>query len=253
MNPVVLTFAIVFAKERVYGMQYAGGKFRQSKQWAPIIQSVIGNRPYVEPFLGGGNMMMRIKAKNRIGADINPYLMQMWIALQEGWIPPKDVSEKFYAKVKANRDEYPCELVGFLGFGASFGAKWFNSYARNAQGKNYAAASSRVLLKQIKLMRDVQFVQSCFWFLEIPKNAVVYCDPPYKNAGGVYHFSSNKFDYERYYDHCRFLVKQGCVVFASEYSMPKDFELVHSMKLTTCLESRADKCGFQTDNLYLLS
>ena len=51
-------------------MKYVGSKNRLSKQIAPIIQSYIDNMPdchgYLEPFVGGANMIDKIKCPCKI-------------------------------------------------------------------------------------------------------------------------------------------------------------------------------------------
>jgi DNA adenine methylase len=60
-------------------MKYVGSKNRLSKQIAPIIQSYIDNMPdcrgYLEPFVGGANMIDKIKCPCKIGNDVHKYLI----------------------------------------------------------------------------------------------------------------------------------------------------------------------------------
>lgn len=86
----------------------------------------------------------------RIANDIHPELIIMWRALQKGWIPPSLVSEEDYVKAKAG-EGFPF-LRGFIGFGCSFGGKWFGGYARDSQERNYALQSKNSVLKQIASM-----------------------------------------------------------------------------------------------------
>ena len=53
-----------------------------------------------------------------------------------------------YDYIRTHKDEDHV-LTGFVGFGCSFGGKWFGGYARNAGGTNYAAQSKRSLLKDM--------------------------------------------------------------------------------------------------------
>ena len=48
-------------------MQYVGSKNKLSKDLAPIIQSYIteGTKGYLEPFVGGANMIDKIKHHNK--------------------------------------------------------------------------------------------------------------------------------------------------------------------------------------------
>ena len=63
-------------------MKYVGSKNRLSKQIAPIIQSYIDNMPdcrgYLEPFVGGANMIDKIKCPCKIGTDVHKYLIGLY-------------------------------------------------------------------------------------------------------------------------------------------------------------------------------
>ena len=56
-------------------MKYVGSKNRLAKELAPIIQSYITEDTvaYYEPFVGGGNMIDKIKCKNKYGSDKRNY------------------------------------------------------------------------------------------------------------------------------------------------------------------------------------
>jgi DNA adenine methylase len=53
----------------------------------------------VEPFVGGANVIDKVQGK-RIGGDKNEYVIALFKALQNGWIPPKNVSEEECEKFK---------------------------------------------------------------------------------------------------------------------------------------------------------
>lgn len=63
-------------------MQYVGSKNRISKELAPIIQSYITDETvaYIEPFVGGANMIDKIKHPTKIGSDIHKAIF-FW-----GWV-----------------------------------------------------------------------------------------------------------------------------------------------------------------------
>ena len=60
-------------------MEYIGSKNRLSKELAPIIQSYITEetKGYLEPFVGGANMIDKIKCNKRIGCDIHEELIAL--------------------------------------------------------------------------------------------------------------------------------------------------------------------------------
>lgn len=64
-------------------MKYVGSKARISRHILPIIQGAIdrnGIETYVEPFVGGGNLIDKVHCHNRIGYDNNEYLIGFWQA-----------------------------------------------------------------------------------------------------------------------------------------------------------------------------
>ena len=68
-------------------IKFVGSKNRISKYIAPILQKCIddnGVTTYYEPFVGGANMIDKIRCENRIGNDIHPQLIAMFKALQSG-------------------------------------------------------------------------------------------------------------------------------------------------------------------------
>ena len=63
----------------------------------------------------------------------------------------------------------------------------------------------------------------------MPKNALIYCDPPYLNTKGY----GIEFDHSHFYDWCR---AQKELVLISEYQMPDDFIPIwqKNKKVTLC-------------------
>lgn len=51
-------------------------------------------------------------------------------------------------------------LTGFVGFGCSFGGKWFGGYAKNKTNTNYALQSKKSLLKDMATLIDAEFTCS---------------------------------------------------------------------------------------------
>ena len=120
-------------------MQYLGSKNRIAKHILPLIKERLKPEQwYVEPFMGGANMMDKVDHPYRIGNDFNYQLIELWRALQRGWIPPENVREEEYAYLKQAQDIEDPALVAFTGFLVSFAGKWFAGYARNKKNDNYA-------------------------------------------------------------------------------------------------------------------
>ena len=156
-------------------MKYMGSKNRIAKEILPIMLKERGQRTWVEPFVGGANVIDKVQG-NRIGNDNQEYVIALYKALQNGWLPPEEVSEELYAEYKRRQDNLD-PLTAFIGIGCSFGGKWFGGYVRQ-KGYNFAAGGKRALQKQLPFILDVHFFYKDYreWY---PKNKLIYCDPPY--------------------------------------------------------------------------
>ena len=216
-------------------MKYMGSKNRIAKEILPI---VLKNRKpeqwYVEPFVGGSNLIEKVEG-NRMGNDINYYLIELSKALQTGWLPPKDVPETFYKMIKDKPEDYmPC-MVGYCGFQLSYGAMWFGSYRRDNEGRrNYANEAYRNVAKQAPKLKGIVYSNTEYWKMDIPPNSIIYCDPPYKGTT-KYKANETEFDYEMFYHWCRNMAKQGHTVYVSEYQMPDDFECIWQKEICSSL------------------
>lgn len=223
-----------------------GSKARLSKDLAPIINRLIqenGIDTYIEPFVGGANMIEHIACENRIGLDNNEYLIAMWSDLQKGWIPPNTMSKEMYLDIKNNKDKYGKSLVAIAGFCATYNAKWFGGYAGVVKTKigtlrNYYDESIRNIIKQSKNIMDVNFVHGDYTYFNNYKNCLIYCDIPYQNT--TKYGTSIGFDYDKFWDWAREMSKDN-IVLVSEYNAPPDFECIYARTLTTTLDKNSRK------------
>ena len=202
-------------------MQYLGGKSKIRKELSKFLESVrIPGQAYFEPFVGGGWVLQEMSGKRK-ASDGNKALISMYQALQEGWEPPEFVSEQTYKEYQSNRNTDD-PMTAFCGFGVSFAGKWFGGYARSEGKTCYAATSKRSLLKQLPLIKDVEFVQGLYNEHE-PEGMLVYCDPPYANTTQYGAFTG--FDHKAFWEKMREWTLSNTVV-VSEYEAPEDFVCV---------------------------
>lgn len=219
-------------------MQYMGGKSRISKQISEVLNSAINkDTPFVSLFCGSCAIESKVQATTKILNDKHPYLIAMWQALQNGWMPPDVVTKEEYYRVKDNMDENPA-LTGFIGFGCSFGGKWWGGYAKDKRGDDYCGQAKRGLLKDLVGIQSATFTCSDYRDVEIPDGAVVYCDPPYVNTTG---YTVGQFNTNEFWDYMRQLSKR-CDVYISEESAPDDFECIWSKEKVRTLE-KSDNVG----------
>ena len=162
------------------------------------------------------------------GNEINTSIGMFYSALQNGWVPPKDVSEEEY---KALRHAEDSALRGFVGMVCSFGGKWFGGYARESSGtQNYATFGHNVAMRTAPKLQDAVITWMDYKDMYIPDGSLVYCDPPYAGTSG---YNKSKFDHDAFWQWVRDLSRR-CTVFVSEYTAPADFE---------CVWERERSCG----------
>ena len=226
-------------------MKYVGSKARLSKEIIPIINKLIqvnNIEEYIEPFVGGANLIENVKCKSKKGYDSNEYLIEMWRALQNGYIPPLEYTKEEYINVKDNIESYPKELVGIVGFCATYNAGWFRRWGGTAitksdQVRNYYNEAIRNIQKQVPKIMDVEFIHSDYEELEFDK-CLIYCDPPYESSS--YEMYKDKFDHIKYWDKVREWSKTN-IVLCSEYSAPDDFICIFEKQLTTTFDNKQRK------------
>lgn len=231
-------------------MQYMGGKAKVSKDISLILNKFANNNVYfVSLFCGSCAIESRIEGfKKKILNDNHKYLIEMWKAVQNGWIPPISVSNDEYVLVK-NTMEADTPLTGFIGFCCSFGGKWFGGYAKNKRGDNFAKQGHNGIMKKRNGLTNETtiFLNRDYREVNIPKGSVIYCDPPYK---GTTKYKTGDFGYEEYYDYIRKLSKEN-MVFCSEYSMPDDFVPVWEKLKKVTLEQGDNKSRVRTEKLFI--
>lgn len=157
-------------------MQYMGGKSRIARSIAEIINEIprwkikncqthcsdnhagCGGDCFVSLFCGSCAVESKVQGFSRkILNDRHEYLIAMLQGVQQGYNLPEHITPEQYQYIRENKDADPV-LAGFVGFGCSFGGKWFGGYARNKTGTNYAEQSKRSLLKDMATLQDAQFV-----------------------------------------------------------------------------------------------
>ena len=201
-------------------MKYMGSKRRVAKEILPIILKDRQLKQwYVEPFVGGGNLIENVSG-HCIGADNNKYIIALLKYVQNNDLNNIEyIDEEKYMHIKNNKDLYDDYIVGFAGFGLSFGDKFFRGFARNKKGTDYFRATLNNLKKQQEKIKHINFIHSDYKDLNIPDNSIIYCDPPYKRTKKYY---KQKFNYEEFYEWCIKKHNEGHKVFISEYEMPEN-------------------------------
>lgn len=239
-------------------MVYQGSKNRLAKYIVPILQDYINEnnvKTYIEPFVGGCNIIDKIKCQTRIGSDSNEDLIVLLKYVQRDSslsIAPQECSFEHYAEVRADKNnlKYPKEYRALIGYCASYGGRYFDGgYGRRGDRSVY---SERVvnLKQQAQTLSGIDL--SCKDYKDYldkgVNNALFYLDPPYK---GTKQYNRQELNYEEFYDFCRQLSKNNMVV-VSEYNMPDDFECIWQKERNVYQKSDRVKSDKSTEKLFIL-
>jgi DNA adenine methylase len=226
-------------------MHYMGGKFKIRKALGELINKNVEGYDYYEPFVGAAWVLGEVKAENRYASDANPWLITMWKALQDGWVPPETVTEGEYKWYKENQ---PLDdpMTAFCGFGCSFAGKWFGGYARCKRGDDYVRNARNSLLKHLPYIASATFAFANYADLK-PTDTLVYCDPPYKNTTG--YGATSLFDHDEFWEVMREWSKSNTVL-VSEYTAPEDFVCVKEFQSKTGLRNKAQEQEVRSEKVF---
>ena len=198
-------------------MQYVGGKAKSGTA-ARIVAAIVADgaptEMWWEPFVGGGSVMEQAAPVfgRCAGSDAHPDLIAMWQAVTEGWRPP-EVTREMYTQL---RHAEPSALRGFVGFGASFGGKWFGGWGAS-RGREAWRASARTVARQAEVFQryGVGFFPAVFGTCYPPSGTTVYCDPPYQGVTGY----KKGLDRQTFYETVVMWAADSHV-YVSEYALP---------------------------------
>ena len=207
-----------------------GSKNRIAKHLLPIMLENRNERTWVEPFVGGANMIDKVEGK-RIGADLNEYVTALLNQMSKPNYKAPEISEEKYNDIKKYPSQYPRWTVGYAATQLSYGGKWFGGYRRDKIGlRDYCKEAQNNVNKQAENLKGVEF------------------DPPYegttKYKGG--------FSHTEFWEWCRTKAKEGHQVFISEYNAPKDFKCIKEVLTNTQLGNGSNTGNIKkTDKLFV--
>lgn len=212
-------------------MMYVGSKRRLAKDIIPIINTFSKDKTFIDACCGGCNIIAnpkhKIEATTKIAYDNNKYLIALLNKFKHDKPNFADVTEEEYKAVKNNKNNYEDWYIGYVGFLASFGAGFFNGFARSKE-RNRTLGAYNGLSKQD--FSDIEIKQQDLFDLQTI-NAVIYIDPPYRNVKKY----KTEFDYEKFWDKAQELAKDN-IVLVSEQTLPQNISyeilLEKSLKMT---------------------
>lgn len=239
-------------------MKYMGSKAKIAKDILPFIHSymMINNiDTYIEPFVGGANMIDKVQASHRYGYDKNRYLIALFKHLQNGGKLPEDVSREQYSDCRAHYQvddgHYPDWYLAAVGFLAGFNGRFYDGCYANPgyegdKYRDYYQEAKRNILEQMRLLQDVEFGISNYKDLE-PHNSLVYCDPPYAGTKG-YLTITKDFNHKEFWDTMREWSKDN-IVLISEENAPEDFDVIWEQEVSRTI--RATDKSKATEKLFI--
>ena len=235
-------------------MIYPGGKDKIAKEVVPrLLAARNGHTTYIEPFVGGTNIMWRMAPHfagpddKVVGADYHQDLILMYQAVQQGWVPPapETVTQQMHDDL---RHAEPSALRGFVGICCSFRGVWFGGFGDEKQ----RGSSYRTLLAQMEHMKHVRFVHADYRTLKaVGPHCLIYCDPPYYATSG-YSSGARHFDSHKFWEHARGWRAQGATVMVSEYTAPEDAECIWEGAKAVTLAAKAETHRVAVDRLFVL-
>ena len=230
-----------------------GSKSRIAKHIVPIIQGYIDNNDinyYVEPFVGGANVIDKVVCKTRLGADKNKYLIALLERVKFGSPLYEEVSKELYDKARnafnsGDTSYFEDWQIGNIGFIASFNGRWFDGgyaktgYEKTSNGlklRNYYQEAKNNILTQAPSLKDIEFIACDYRSMPVPYDkAVIYCDPPYANTKK--YANATQFDYDEFWQWCR-KMSENNIVIVSEENAPDDFRCIWQQEVSRSIKAK---------------
>lgn len=235
-------------------MKYMGSKSRIAKYIVPIIQSYIEDNDvttYIEPFVGGANIIDKIECKTKIGSDLNKYLIALLNHVKEDKPLYEEVSKELYDQGRncfnKSKNDFEDWELGNIGFLASYNGRWFDGgyakagYEKTKTGeryRDYYKESKNNILAQARneLFKKCDFMVRDYSEYESMgiEGCVLYLDPPYNNTKKYRNAIS--FDYDKFWDFVRNMSKKN-IVLVSELEAPSDFKCIWEKEVSRSIKS----------------
>ena len=151
-------------------MKYIGSKSKIAKYIVPIIQEYIdktNSHIYIEPFVGGANIIDKIKCNTRYGFDadnISIDVLTHFVKHPEDLdCLPKNLSREQYYYIRDNKQVFPdwyrsaVLLFGSYNsrvYGGCYGA---STTTKSGKTRNYYREAINNLQKQLPLLKGIEF------------------------------------------------------------------------------------------------
>lgn len=197
-------------------LNYIGGKTKILDQLLPLFPDKIST--FVEPFCGGYNVGINIKADKYIAFDINSYLTEMFVYfrntdVEKVLIDVDNIISKYnlslinregYNKLRDdyNKNKSPLLLFVLTCFSFNHQIRYNNSFEFNTPfGKDRSCYNESIKTNLVEFIRKLHEQNVSFDTCDFRKasnikldaESFVYCDPPYFITTGSYNDGKRGF------------------------------------------------------------
>lgn len=179
----------------------------------------------------------------------------MWQEIASGWIPQEEaVTKDQYYELK---NSPPSAFRGLVGYGQSFGGKWFGGYVDitwDSHWNRFTKSSYKAARKSVLELSDVfnKAIIRCIDYRkhDINNNMIIYCDPPYD---GVQQYDSvGKFNSQEFWETMEQWSKKGAMIVVSEMNAPKNWKILSTKLRKHMLQVSKDfENDVRQENLYI--
>lgn len=245
-------------------MVYMGSKSRIVGDIKPYIQDCIdenGCREYIEPFVGGANVITEIRAPLRVGYDTMRPLIALLNAMRDDpslRFAPDDVDFELFKRMRSEYQnptgDYSEAFVAAVGYFAGYAGRFFDggfSRSRN-KPRNHYKERLRNAQRHAQEFKGIAF-NNCDYSESTAHSttrAMIYCDPPYRGTKQYgYKNDRGEFDYDGFYNWCRKEGKRNFVLI-SEYDMPMDFHMVWTKPVQVALKPDRKTVDYKMECLF---
>jgi DNA adenine methylase len=236
-------------------MRYLGGKNRIGKEIAKVLKEIAPPdtvKGYCEPFCGSLGVMVHMvdDYHKTLAYDKCKDIILLWKEIKKGTFKiPKSVSERTWNKYKTQKE--PSAMRAFIGFGCSFGGKWFSGYSQKYNNNTKCCKieeTKRSLKKKIPYVQKINKIGYKDYKQIKLKGYLIYCDPPYKETVKVGHLKS--FDSDEFWNVMREWSKDNIVII-SEYKAPKDFKCIWKKIVPSGIDPKTNNLKRSIEKLFI--
>ena len=206
---------------------------------------------YVEPFVGGANMIRCVpQGAGRIANDANHYLIALLKHIQAGGQVPgnKIMTREYFEYIRSNKDKVEPWLAGYVNI-SGVGEGIDNGYCHNdGHCQNYYDTRARQFVKDAPYIQGIEFHSTDYFNVPLPeKSCLIYCDPPYANTTEYV----DKFDHKIFWEWAKQKTLEGHKVFVSEYTAPENWMCIWK-KETKCTIANSAHALKAVEKLFVL-